>query len=264
MAKRGLPWSRRGGAVPAAAPRCPGVPSLRFGGSSCPPLHGLPGYQCPGGVASGHAPRTSHGRRTVRCHDSRLTRSAAPASPGASRGSPRASYPARTLARARPGTAPPSPSAPNTSARQTAQAITYCVVSFSDETHEPDLVTAPRRAVTRARPMTGDRKHARRGDDWPFDWRCTWPGASRTTHLSGICRPPLSSVGTGRSTGCVCRASTPMPSSQGCSAPRSTDSGGWGPPTRRKPSRRPPTAAATGATRSSWSRSGTPRAARSA
>jgi len=29
-------------------------------GFSCPPVHGLPGYQRPAGMASGHAPHTSH------------------------------------------------------------------------------------------------------------------------------------------------------------------------------------------------------------
>ncbi len=87
------------------------------------------------------------------------------------------------------------------------------------------------------------------GATWPFDWSCTWPGASKITHSSETCRPLPWSAGTARWTGCACPVSTPMPSSPVCWAPRNTASGGWARPTPPTRSRPPRPGAATAATR---------------
>ena len=73
-------------------------------GVSCPPVHGLPGYQRPDEMASGHAPHTSHTRTCTGTPVSHplLTRSAHPRCPERHADHLRASYPARTLA-AEPG-----------------------------------------------------------------------------------------------------------------------------------------------------------------
>ena len=212
------------------ARRVPEVPSLRFGGPcSCtgrPPVHGLPGYQRPGEAASGHALHT--GRTVDTDHTScSLVRLRRVVGSGARIISVRRILLGRLAAEPGRQTAPPRPSPGTSRARQ-----------FVSRRHHHDNVTS--RDDDLQRPLTA-RATAPRGATWPFDWSCTWPGASRTTHSSETCRPPRWSAGTARWTGCACPASTPMPSSPGCSAPRNTGSGGSA---RRTPAdAEPPTAA---------------------
>ncbi len=67
MAKRGLPWSRfvvRCGCPARRESRVVRPRRRRCGsGVSSPPVHGLPGYQRPGPMASGHSPHTSRHMR---------------------------------------------------------------------------------------------------------------------------------------------------------------------------------------------------------
>ena len=200
MAKRGLPWSRLEGAKRRRPGIWRGAVAAVRGFALTHRLHGLPGYQRPGEARFRPRSDTS-GTSPVTLV---LTRSAQPRCRERSRRSPGASYPARTLAAEPAG-----------------------------ERHHPrPFPEQEARAVVSQRTL--DRRARPARATWPFDWRCTWPGASRITHSSETCRPPPWSAGTARSTGCACPASTPTPSSRDCWAPRSTASGGWGPLTPRR------------------------------
>ena len=118
---------------------------------------------------------------------------------------------------------------------------------FVEQCRSPFCLTAERAALLHRStthdntdPLTALSDRPLAGVTWPFDWSCTWPGASKTTHSSETCRPPPWSAGTARSTGCACPASTRMPSSPACSAPRNTASGGSA--RRTRPDAAPPDA----------------------
>ena len=228
MAKRGLPWSRREGAV-RQRPRSRGGAVAAVRGFHA---RRSTGYQGISATAGAVRVRPADLRRSTLSTQNATVRTAVAIAPR------HLAIAQRPYATARPGG--PVAYGVGREPRRSTQVVRRILLG-RNATSQPARHHHARPRNKSSSNISGDRKHARRGMR-PFDWRCTWPGVSRTTHSSGICRPPPSSAGTARSTGCACRVSTPMRSSPVCSAPRSTGSGGSGPAHRRTRAagRRPP------------------------